>query len=87
MTKVILTVHRDSVFFECSGHSGDHDVCTIVSTLTNVLAVQSHPQVYDSGRVRIIDNDPSASTKAVFKAVEKCFHEAAKQHPDHLKVY
>lgn len=87
MTKVIITIHRDSVFFECESHAEDHDTCTIVSTLCNVLAVQSYPQVYEPGLVKIVDNSPSEATKAVFTAVEKVLREAAKQNPEYLKVY
>lgn len=84
MTTVQCSVENNSIYFECVEHSGDHDTCTICSTLCNVLvcAVQSNgiePEVYESGHVviyirpRVLSEVVFAQVKTVFMAVMNTF--------------
>lgn len=92
MTKVMMNIDEISgMYYECIEHSGDHDVCTIASTLSNVLVeecfIAGHePTIYNSGHVRI-DMPYSQQAYAVFRAVEGVFHQLARQHPENIKIY
>ena len=92
MTKVMMNIDDISgIFFDCINHAEDHDACTIMSTLCNVLVAETfrlgkEPTIYNKGHVRI---DLPYSDKAfeVFAAVEEAMKQAASQHPDHIKIY
>lgn len=77
MTTVQCSIEQNTIFFECVEHSGDHDTCTICSTLCNVLvcAVQANgiePEVYESGHV-VIHVKPYRLSKVVFDQVKTVF--------------
>ena len=92
MTKVMMNIDEISgMYYECLEHSDDHDVCTIASTLSNVLVeqcfIEGHePTIYNSGHVRI-DMPFSQQAYAVFRAVEGVFHQLERQHPENIKIY
>lgn len=80
------------IMYDCINHAGDHDVCTIVSTLTNVLveatfAIGYEPTTYDEGHVRLDIPDADFVTMELFRIVLKQLKEVANQHPDYLKIY
>lgn len=76
MTNVSFQFCDDgSIVFECKNHSGDHDTCTICSTLCNVLACEvirhgRAPAIYKEGHV-LISGDKSE--REVFIAVLETF--------------
>ena len=92
MTKVMMNIDEISgIFFDCINHAEDHDACTIMSTLCNVLVEECfhegcEPTIYNKGHVRI-DMPYSESAYKVFRIVEGVMHQAADQHPDHIKIY
>ena len=92
MTKVFMNIDEISgMYYECIEHSGDHDVCTIVSTLSNVIVEQCYieghePTIYNKGHVRV-DMPYSRDAQVVFRAVEGVMRQAAHQLPDHIKIY
>ena len=92
MTKVMINIDDISgIFFDCINHADDHDACTIMSTLCNVLVAEcfrqgKEPTIYNKGHVRI-DLPYSDEAFEVFAAVEEAMKQAAKQHPDHIKIY
>ena len=94
MTKVIISIGDDgsSFFFDCENHSGDHDVCTIASTLCNVVVQRCMDMGYEideykEGHVRISGDKCDEGTNMVMRTVLKVFEEVQRQNPDHLKVY
>ena len=93
MTKVVFNYEKNGdILFDCMNHADDHDVCTIISTLCNVLveecfAVDSEPTVYNPGHVRIDLYEASYPTLEVFRVVEKQIQHVAKQNPDFVKIY
>lgn len=93
MTKVIMDVDRQqNIMFDCQNHSDDYDVCTIVSTLCNVLVeaafrADSEPTEYSPGHVRLDVPKAHADTLEIFETVMAVMRQAAKQHPDHIKIY
>lgn len=94
MTKIMLRIseNRHDIYFDCLNHAGDHDVCTIISTLCNVLVAEcirlgSKPSVYEEGHVHIDIEYATPQTVEVFKAVEMVFKEIEKNHPDIVKIY
>jgi len=93
MTKVIMDIHEDgSIFFDCENHSDDYDVCTIVSTLCNVLVVASNranfePTEYKPGHVRIYIPKAEYPLIETFRAVEDTLKEVQKQNPKYVKIY
>lgn len=93
MTKVIMMISKNgTVMFDCLNHSDDHDVCTIVSTLCNVLVeacFQSghEPTVYNKGHVRIDITEAPYPTLETFRIVDKLLRAVAEQNPDFVKIY
>lgn len=93
MTKAIMNVDDlGNIFFDCINHAGDHDACTIISTLCNVLTEacfteDKEPTIYNEGHVRIDISGASRETIAVFRTVEKVMAQAAEQHPEHIQIY
>lgn len=92
MTKVMINIDDISgMYYEAMTHADDHDVCTIVSTLSNVIVeqcfIEGHePTIYNKGHVRV-DMPYSKDAYTVFRAVEGVMQQAARQHPDHIKIY
>jgi hypothetical protein len=92
MTKVMMNIDEISrMYYECINHAGDHDACTIASTLSNVICEvcfnEGHePTIYNSGHVRV-DIPFSQNAYAVFRAVEGVMRQAARQQPEHIKIY
>lgn len=92
MTKVMMNIDEISgMYYECIEHSDDHDVCTIVSTLSNVIVeecfVEGHePTIYNKGHVRV-DMPYSKDAYTVFRAVEGVLHQVARQNPECVKIY
>ncbi len=92
MTKVIMNIDPISgIMFDCMNHAGDHDACTIMATLTNVLVEATDmagyvPKVYEKGHVRI-DLPAGTGTDTVFRAVGEVMQQAAEQYPEYIKIY
>lgn len=92
MTKVMINIDDISgMYYEAMTHADDHDACTIVSTLSNVIVeqcfIEGHePTIYNKGHVRV-DMPYSKDAYTVFRAVEGVMQQAARQHPDHIKIY
>ena len=92
MTKVMMSIDDIAgIFFDCQNHAEDHDACTIMSTLCNVLVEECFrqdrdPTIYNPGHVRI-DMPYSDKAYEVFAAVEAVMHQAARQNPEHIKIY
>lgn len=93
MTKAIMNIDDlGNIFFDCINHADDHDACTIVSTLCNVLVEacfreDKEPTIYNKGHVRIDISNADEKTIAVFRTVEKVMLQAADQHPEHIQIY
>lgn len=92
MTKVITDIDiKNGIMFDCQNHAGDHDLCTIISTLCNVLVEQSlhagvEPTIYNEGHVRI-DMPFSGTAWETLHIVMDLLRQLEKQHPDHIKIY
>lgn len=93
MTKVILQIKDNGdLFYECMNHAGDHDVCTIMSTISNFLVEECfecgcEPTVYDKGHVRIDMSNAGELAKEIFRIAEKQISRLKAQNPEHIKVY
>ena len=93
MTKVIMNIDRHgNIMFDCLSHSDDHDVCTIISTLCNVLVEAClgagyEPTMYAKGHVRIDMNKAPYPTTEVFRTVGRVMHQVAEQNPEHIRIY
>lgn len=93
MTKVMMNINKSGdIMFDCQNHADDHDVCTIMSTLSNVLVEATfmagkEPTTYNPGHVRIDIYDADFSTLEIFRAVMGVIKQAAKQHPEFIKIY
>ena len=95
MTKVMM--HSDplsGLFYDAICHADDRDVCTIVSTLSNVMVASAllneiKPVVYEDGHVQVIIPADEADEQVwgVFYAVKECMEQAAEQHPENLRMY
>jgi len=93
MTKAVFNYSTNGdVMFDCINHAGDHDACTIMATLSNVLVESAYragkePTVYDKGHVRVDLYNAEYPTVEVFRTVEAVMRNAAKQMPDNIKIY
>ena len=93
MTKAILTIDESSnLMFDCQNHADDHDACTIMSTLSNVLVqrcfdIDSEPTVYSKAHVRIDIPNADKETQNIFNMVYKVMQQAADQQPDYIRIY
>lgn len=93
MTKTIFNYSSNGdIMFDCINHAEDHDACTIMSTLSNVLVeacirAGSEPTIYNKGHVRIDLYKADSPTIETFKIVESVMRQAGEQHPDHIRVY
>ena len=93
MTKVMMNKDKhNNIMFDCQNHADDYDVCTIVSTLCNVLVEScfragGEPTIYNPGHVRIDITKAQEDTVEVFETVFEVMKQAAKQHPDYIKIY
>lgn len=92
MTKVLMNIDElNGIMYDCLNHSDDYDVCTIMSTLSNVLVEAAlragyEPKEYQKGHVRI-DIPAGTSVTETFRAVEGVIHQVAEQHPEYIKIY
>lgn len=93
-TKVIINVGEDggAFFFDCENHSGDHDVCTIASTLCNVVVARCLERgykidAYEPGHVRIAGDHCDEQTSTILRTVLSVFEQVQEQTPRLLKVY
>lgn len=93
MTKVLLVINPEEghIYFECLDHSSDHDTCTIVSTLCNVLIAECErigvePKL-NGPHVRIQITDPGSETIEVFKCVDRVLRACEEQNKRYMKVY
>lgn len=93
MTKVMLNADDlGGVFYDCMNHADDHDVCTVISTLSIVLVeacfrAGSEPTEYNPGHVRIDMEQADPATVEIFRTVGSVIDKFAKQYPDYVKVY
>lgn len=93
MTKILLIVNEElaNIYCEVLDHSEDHDTCTIVSTLTNVMIAEAmragvEPRL-NGPSVKIIIDDADEKTLEVFQVVKQVLKEAEKQNKRHMKMY
>ena len=93
MTKVIMHIDNyGEIFFDCLNHNSDYDICTIISTLCNVLVVETirahwQPKVYEPGHVTIEMSNADEKVAEVFRAVLRVFEDVQEQHPNQIKIY
>lgn len=92
MTKVIMNIENGNIMFDCANHSDDHDACTIISTLCNVLVeatyrVGREPTIYNTGHVRIDLFKADEQTIYLFRTVYAVIEHAARQNPEYIKLY
>ena len=93
MTKAIFNYSNNGdIMFDCINHAEDHDACTIMSTLSNVLVeacfrAGSEPTIYNKGHVRIDLVHADYPIAEVFRTVESVMRKAEEQHPDHIRIY
>lgn len=94
MTKVIMDADHLSrtIMFDCQNHADDHDACTIMSALVNVLVeaamrAKTSPTAYGKGHVRLDIEGADDNTLYVFDTVFEVMKQAADQHSDYIKIY
>ena len=92
MTKIIFNVTDKSVYVDCLQHADNHDVCTIISTLMNVLTAEcmrqgKSPAAYEPGHVLIDATFDDISAIEVFNAVYQVLSVVADEHPEHVRLY
>jgi uncharacterized protein YsxB (DUF464 family) len=94
MTKAIADIDplARSIMVDCQNHAEDINVCTIISTLCNVMVeaafkLDKEPTIYNPGHVRIDIEDADDKTLYLFETVWGVMRQAAEQHPDDIKLY
>lgn len=90
MTTVTISHSWFSAFLNVEGHAGDHDVCTIISTITNMVAAALpegvEPDIYEDGHVMIKRDAAERRVIAVTEVAETMFKELEAEYPEHIKV-
>lgn len=93
MTKVMLTKQPDgTIFFDCLNHCKDRDVCTIISTLCNVIVHAAmkcgvEPTVYEPGHVNVVVDFPPLTLEETIHTVMDLIEVVRDDHPDLIKIY
>lgn len=94
MTKIMMDINPllRTIMFDCRNHADDHDACTIISTLTNVLVEASRrakcsPTAYGKGHVRLDIEGADDNTIYLFETVLEVMRQAADQQSDYIKIY
>lgn len=93
VTKVMYNADpMNGIYYECLNHADDHDVCTIISTLSNVmveacLKADCEPTEYSKGHVRIDMPLTDDYTLYVCDTVFKQIQNVARLHPENVKIY
>lgn len=94
MTKVMMNIDKlnKSIMYDCMNHADDHDACTIMSTLSNVLVEECfrsdhEPTTYNPGHVRIDIEGADDKTIHTFETVYAIMKQAARQQPEHIRIY
>lgn len=93
MTKVMMNIDIDNtIMFDCQNHADNYDVCTIISTLCNVLVeacfrAGEEPTIYNPGHVRIDITKAHNDTLEIFETVKAVMEQAARQNPEFIKIY
>ena len=94
MTKAIMDADHLSrtIMFDCRNHADDHDACTIMATLCNVLVeaamkTGTMPSTYKPGHVRIDIDCADDRTLYLYETVWAVMKQAADQQPDYIKLY
>lgn len=94
MTKAIMDADplQRTIMFDCTNHAEDHDACTIMSTLCNVLVeatfeTGTEPTIYEKGRVRIDIYDADDETLHLFDVVWNVMKQAEEQQSEFIKLY
>lgn len=94
MTKIMMDINPllRTIMFDCRNHADDHDACTIISTLTNVLVeasmrAKASPTAYGKGHVRLDIEGADDKTIYLFETVFEVMKQAEEQMSDHIKIY
>lgn len=92
MTNVILHISDAGVFYDAEYHAGEHDVCTILSTITSMLIAEAErcgikPSIQEKGHCRIGIPDAKYETVEVFECADEVLKDLAKQHPAYIKLW
>lgn len=91
MTEIKYRIMGRYVYVRLESHSHDHDVCTILSTLVNVLISACiragiQPKEYRPGLVFIEANNVSPYCMEVFETIYPVLLQVAEDNPDYVKL-
>lgn len=94
MTKIMMDINPllRTIMYDCRNHAEDHDACTIVSTLSNVLVEASmkakcSPTAYGKGHVRLDIEGADDNTIYLFETVLEVMKQTEDQMSDYIKIY
>lgn len=92
MTKVMLNIKKDNIYFDCENHCNNKILCNSVSTLCNTLMAATERagfevDIYEKGHVRIYIPKPKETTQEVFYSVLEVFKELENQNEGEIKLY
>lgn len=92
MTKIIYRNTDHNIYFDCVNHADDHDVCTIVSTLVNVLVAECLKseiaiKTYEPGHVTISAENANEFVSNAFETVNLLLSQVAEEYKSYVKLY
>lgn len=94
MTKAIMDADplARTIMFDCQNHADDHDACTIMATLCNVLVEAcfrsgQSPTTYKPGHVRIDISNADDKTIYLYQTVFEIMKQAERQMPEFIRIY
>lgn len=93
MTRVIFHVGGGSAYIDINMHSGDHDVCTMISTIANVIICGTEERgnivtkVYEPGHVRMCGEHIDTHDMHILEAARTALECIEDEHPEHIRIY
>lgn len=92
MTKEIMKIDGDSIYFDCREHAGDREICAMCSATCNMIicACDRHgiaPQSDEDGHIRYDIEHADKELIHTFEDAQRCFDAIAAEFPEYLKCY
>lgn len=92
MTKEIMKIDGDNIYFDCRCHAGNREVCAMCSMICNMITCACdryglEPYSDEDGHISYDIENANEDLMGTFKDAQRCFNAIAEEFPEHLKCY
>lgn len=93
MTNITMSIGvGNNLFYDAEYHAGEHDACTIISTVSSMLIAEAErcgikPAVLEKGHCRIGIPDASPEAVEVWKCAEEVLTDLSHQMPQYVRMW